>query len=65
MGTNANLFEALPLCVEDDGTQLEKLLDNIVVDFNPIVHDYLTQMIKEIEESDFDIIDDDYVESTS
>jgi len=57
----ANLFEALPFCVEDKGTPLDKMIDNIVADYNPTVRHYLTQMIKEIEKTDYDIIEDDYV----
>jgi len=57
----ANLFEALPFCVVDKGTQLDKIMDNIEADCNSTVRDYLTQLIKEIEKTDYAIIEDDYV----
>jgi len=58
--SDVNLFKALPLYVEDDSSRLEKILNDIVIDYESSVRDYLIQLISEIEETHFDIIDDEY-----
>jgi len=44
---DVNLFKALPLHVEDGGLRLEKVLDDIVIDYDPAVRDYLTRFVRE------------------
>jgi len=55
-----NLFKTLPLYVEDGSSRLEKILNDIVVDYDSTVRDYLIQQIKEIEKTHYDIIDDEH-----
>jgi len=59
--SNAMLFEALPLYVENDCTQLSETLDNVLAECNATVRVHLVNLIKEIEETRFDTIEDDYV----
>jgi len=58
--TDSNLFMNLPLYVEDHDSQLKKQLSIIEIDYDTEIRDYLTQLIIEIENTQFDVIDDDY-----
>jgi len=58
--SDTNLFEALPLYVEDDDSRVEKILSDTVIDFESSVRDYLIKLISEIEETHFDVLDDEY-----
>jgi len=55
-----NLFKALPLYVKDDGARVEKNLNDIVIDYESSVRDYLIKLINEIEETHYDVINDEY-----
>jgi len=57
---DVNLFEVLPLYAEDNSARVEKILKDIVIDYESSVRDYLTNLINEIEETRYDIINDDY-----
>jgi len=57
---DVNLFKALPLYVEDDGARVEKILNDIVIDCESSVRDYLIKLINEIEETHCDVINDEY-----
>jgi len=57
---DVNLFKTLPLYAEDNSARVEKILKDIVIDYESSVRDYLTNLINEIEETHYDVINDEY-----